>query len=123
MFVDRKDQQYLQNCHRKATLSQELLGRQYKKQFGKGVAEKKKLVTVYLDWKAGVYIFTRVQAIISGLPGALRGERYVMVNVLAPLHKHMRVGIVFTFDRTPHDLFADFLWLLKFNIKSCKYFQ
>lgn len=78
--------------------------------------DQKKLRFVYLDGKARVHVFARLSTVHPlekpRFAGALRGERDVVVDVLAPFHKQVRVGIISPFPGAPHYVLADFSYLL-----------
>lgn len=60
-----------------------------------------------------MHILTCVRTVreIQRSNAALRGEGYVMVEVLSPLHQQVRIHVIFSFRRALHYFLADFPWL------------
>lgn len=78
----------------------------------------------YLDGKTQMQVLTRAQAVAvrpqGGAGRALRGEGDVVVDVLAPLHQQLGVGIVRPLRGAPQYFLADFPWLsTAINTVSC----
>lgn len=67
---------------------------------------------VYLNGKAWMHILTCVKTVHLSTAFALKGKGYVMVDVLAPIHQHVRIDIIWPFNGAPQYFLADFPRLL-----------
>lgn len=77
----------------------------------KGKKAEKQTFSIYLNGEAVLHIFTRFMAVHicpeSSTSDALRRKGHVVINVLSPVHKQLRVVIFSPFTGAPYYFPAD----------------